>query len=88
MRGMNEGEGLAERVFSSRAEYKRAPNGALVLSNVDCGGECRVMIGSGEVARAESRLGSLCVTAKKQEIIKVTEQLIESINNGDFEAYS
>ncbi|XP_035385583.1 calcium/calmodulin-dependent protein kinase type II delta 2 chain isoform X4 [Electrophorus electricus] len=25
---------------------------------------------------------------RKQEIIKVTEQLIESINNGDFEAYS
>uniref|UniRef100_A0A4W4EYA7 calcium/calmodulin-dependent protein kinase n=1 Tax=Electrophorus electricus TaxID=8005 RepID=A0A4W4EYA7_ELEEL len=26
--------------------------------------------------------------SRKQEIIKVTEQLIESINNGDFEAYS
>ncbi|XP_065110518.1 calcium/calmodulin-dependent protein kinase type II delta 2 chain isoform X2 [Paramisgurnus dabryanus] len=26
--------------------------------------------------------------ARKQEIIKVTEQLIESINNGDFEAYA
>ncbi|KAL7841007.1 hypothetical protein SRHO_G00246980 [Serrasalmus rhombeus] len=26
--------------------------------------------------------------ARKQEIIKVTEQLIESINSGDFEAYS
>uniref|UniRef100_A0A8C2E6A2 calcium/calmodulin-dependent protein kinase n=1 Tax=Cyprinus carpio TaxID=7962 RepID=A0A8C2E6A2_CYPCA len=31
---------------------------------------------------------SLCVSARKQEIIKVTEQLIESINNGDFEAYA
>uniref|UniRef100_A0A3Q2G372 calcium/calmodulin-dependent protein kinase n=1 Tax=Cyprinodon variegatus TaxID=28743 RepID=A0A3Q2G372_CYPVA len=28
------------------------------------------------------------VAARKQEIIKVTEQLIESINNGDFEAYA
>nr|XP_020450510.1 calcium/calmodulin-dependent protein kinase type II delta 1 chain [Monopterus albus] len=28
------------------------------------------------------------VRARKQEIIKVTEQLIESINNGDFEAYT
>uniref|UniRef100_A0A8C7KBT9 calcium/calmodulin-dependent protein kinase n=1 Tax=Oncorhynchus kisutch TaxID=8019 RepID=A0A8C7KBT9_ONCKI len=28
------------------------------------------------------------VDGKKQEIIKVTEQLIESINNGDFEAYA
>uniref|UniRef100_A0A673BYE8 calcium/calmodulin-dependent protein kinase n=1 Tax=Sphaeramia orbicularis TaxID=375764 RepID=A0A673BYE8_9TELE len=29
-----------------------------------------------------------CFLARKQEIIKVTEQLIESINNGDFEAYA
>uniref|UniRef100_A0A671QM86 calcium/calmodulin-dependent protein kinase n=2 Tax=Sinocyclocheilus TaxID=75365 RepID=A0A671QM86_9TELE len=28
------------------------------------------------------------IKARKQEIIKVTEQLIESINNGDFEAYA
>ncbi|XP_073794632.1 calcium/calmodulin-dependent protein kinase type II delta 2 chain isoform X9 [Danio rerio] len=28
------------------------------------------------------------VQTRKQEIIKVTEQLIESINNGDFEAYA
>uniref|UniRef100_A0A4W6FVB5 calcium/calmodulin-dependent protein kinase n=1 Tax=Lates calcarifer TaxID=8187 RepID=A0A4W6FVB5_LATCA len=28
------------------------------------------------------------IMARKQEIIKVTEQLIESINNGDFEAYA
>lgn len=28
------------------------------------------------------------VAARKQEIIKVTEQLIESINSGDFEAYT
>lgn len=27
-------------------------------------------------------------TARKQEIIKITEQLIEAINNGDFEAYA
>uniref|UniRef100_A0A8D3D039 calcium/calmodulin-dependent protein kinase n=1 Tax=Scophthalmus maximus TaxID=52904 RepID=A0A8D3D039_SCOMX len=27
-------------------------------------------------------------TSRKQEIIKVTEQLIESINNGDFDAYA
>uniref|UniRef100_A0AAZ3PIW9 calcium/calmodulin-dependent protein kinase n=1 Tax=Oncorhynchus tshawytscha TaxID=74940 RepID=A0AAZ3PIW9_ONCTS len=36
-------------------------------------------------------LWSCCVCvfpARKQEIIKVTEQLIESINNGDFEAYA
>uniref|UniRef100_A0A667YL88 calcium/calmodulin-dependent protein kinase n=1 Tax=Myripristis murdjan TaxID=586833 RepID=A0A667YL88_9TELE len=28
------------------------------------------------------------IPSRKQEIIKVTEQLIESINNGDFEAYA
>uniref|UniRef100_A0A4W4HKJ6 calcium/calmodulin-dependent protein kinase n=1 Tax=Electrophorus electricus TaxID=8005 RepID=A0A4W4HKJ6_ELEEL len=28
------------------------------------------------------------LTARKQEIIKITEQLIEAINNGDFEAYA
>ncbi len=27
-------------------------------------------------------------TARKQEIIKITEQLIEALNNGDFEAYA
>uniref|UniRef100_A0A8C8LU94 calcium/calmodulin-dependent protein kinase n=1 Tax=Oncorhynchus tshawytscha TaxID=74940 RepID=A0A8C8LU94_ONCTS len=28
------------------------------------------------------------ISARKQEIIKITEQLIEAINNGDFEAYT
>uniref|UniRef100_A0AAY4CSF1 calcium/calmodulin-dependent protein kinase n=1 Tax=Denticeps clupeoides TaxID=299321 RepID=A0AAY4CSF1_9TELE len=31
---------------------------------------------------------SLPVQSRKQEIIKITEQLIEAINNGDFEAYA
>uniref|UniRef100_A0A8C4XA25 calcium/calmodulin-dependent protein kinase n=1 Tax=Erpetoichthys calabaricus TaxID=27687 RepID=A0A8C4XA25_ERPCA len=30
----------------------------------------------------------LCVTGRKQDIIKITEQLIEAVNNGDFEAYT
>uniref|UniRef100_A0A8C1XKU6 calcium/calmodulin-dependent protein kinase n=1 Tax=Cyprinus carpio TaxID=7962 RepID=A0A8C1XKU6_CYPCA len=33
-------------------------------------------------------LPSVLLLTRKQEIIKVTEQLIESINNGDFEAYA
>lgn len=35
-------------------------------------------------------LFSLCFfsAARKQEIIKITEQLIEAVNNGDFEAYA
>jgi Calcium/calmodulin dependent protein kinase II association domain len=28
------------------------------------------------------------MTARRQEIIKMTEQLIEAINNGDFDAYT
>uniref|UniRef100_A0A6I8QT10 calcium/calmodulin-dependent protein kinase n=1 Tax=Xenopus tropicalis TaxID=8364 RepID=A0A6I8QT10_XENTR len=35
-----------------------------------------------------SRNSSSSVQSRKQEIIKVTEQLIEAINNGDFEAYT
>uniref|UniRef100_A0A6Q2XE28 calcium/calmodulin-dependent protein kinase n=1 Tax=Esox lucius TaxID=8010 RepID=A0A6Q2XE28_ESOLU len=30
----------------------------------------------------------MCFTVRKQEIIKVTEQLIEAISNGDFESYT
>lgn len=29
-----------------------------------------------------------CLPVRKQEIIKVTEQLIEAISNGDFESYT
>lgn len=28
------------------------------------------------------------IIARRQEIIKMTEQLIEAINNGDFDAYT
>ena len=31
---------------------------------------------------------SLPSAARKQEIIKITEQLIEAVNNGDFDAYA
>ncbi|XP_045142255.1 calcium/calmodulin-dependent protein kinase type II subunit beta isoform X2 [Echinops telfairi] len=33
-------------------------------------------------------LGPLSTPSRKQEIIKITEQLIEAVNNGDFEAYA
>lgn len=29
-----------------------------------------------------------CLSVRKQDIIKVTEQLIEAISNGDFESYT
>uniref|UniRef100_A0A4W6EXG9 calcium/calmodulin-dependent protein kinase n=1 Tax=Lates calcarifer TaxID=8187 RepID=A0A4W6EXG9_LATCA len=47
---------------------------------------------SGECFLCSIVLTSLCVcfisAARKQEIIKITEQLIEAVNNGDFEAYA
>lgn len=33
-------------------------------------------------------LVSVFTAVRKQEIIKITEQLIEAINNGDFDAYT
>lgn len=33
-------------------------------------------------------LFNFLLTARRQEIIKMTEQLIEAINTGDFEAYT
>lgn len=46
-------------------------------------------LGPGEERRDGGR-GSLGLSpaARKQEIIKVTEQLIEAVNSGDFEAYA
>ncbi|XP_027951217.1 calcium/calmodulin-dependent protein kinase type II subunit beta [Eumetopias jubatus] len=32
--------------------------------------------------------GPLPILSRKQEVIKITEQLIEAVNNGDFEAYA
>lgn len=36
----------------------------------------------------QSRVLNFGFSARKQEIIKMTEQLIEAINNGDFDAYT
>lgn len=37
---------------------------------------------------SQPHLNSPFVQPRKQEIIKITEQLIEAVNNGDFEAYA
>ncbi|XP_063066013.1 calcium/calmodulin-dependent protein kinase type II subunit beta isoform X2 [Engraulis encrasicolus] len=37
---------------------------------------------------SSSASSSMTVQSRKQEIIKLTEQLIEAVNNGDFEAYA
>lgn len=54
------------------------------------------VLGAWTLVLGPSRLSLLllymCVpsylTVRKQEIIKVTEQLIEAISNGDFESYT
>lgn len=38
--------------------------------------------------RCHCFLSAPCLAVRKQEIIKVTEQLIEAISNGDFESYT
>uniref|UniRef100_A0A667WNQ9 calcium/calmodulin-dependent protein kinase n=1 Tax=Myripristis murdjan TaxID=586833 RepID=A0A667WNQ9_9TELE len=42
----------------------------------------------GNIPSAALVCSSESVYARKQEIIKITEQLIEAVNNGDFEAYA
>uniref|UniRef100_A0A672IKL8 calcium/calmodulin-dependent protein kinase n=1 Tax=Salarias fasciatus TaxID=181472 RepID=A0A672IKL8_SALFA len=69
--------------FNARRKLK-----VRLLANVwrslsDCVIRCQESIES-----ANTTIEDEDVKARKQEIIKVTEQLIESINNGDFEAYA
>uniref|UniRef100_A0A8C6STQ9 calcium/calmodulin-dependent protein kinase n=1 Tax=Neogobius melanostomus TaxID=47308 RepID=A0A8C6STQ9_9GOBI len=62
------------------------------IEDEDVRGEDRSFTNSEPLHRIlKCHLMSLIVclfSARKQEIIKVTEQLIEAINNGDFEAYT
>lgn len=52
------------------------------------------VLGTQKLVLGPSRLSLLLfvcplyLTVRKQEIIKVTEQLIEAISNGDFESYT
>uniref|UniRef100_A0A4W5KE96 calcium/calmodulin-dependent protein kinase n=1 Tax=Hucho hucho TaxID=62062 RepID=A0A4W5KE96_9TELE len=57
-------------------------SGCLTLIIYGCGTVC------GNFGKCPSVSVSCSPSARKQEIIKVTEQLIEAINNGDFEAYT
>ncbi|XP_051529617.1 calcium/calmodulin-dependent protein kinase type II delta 1 chain isoform X4 [Myxocyprinus asiaticus] len=75
---------LATRNFSSKNPYKK-PDGVkepqtTVIHNPTDGKE------SSE--SANTTIEDEDIKARKQEIIKVTELLIEAINNGDFEAYT
>uniref|UniRef100_A0A8C1V257 calcium/calmodulin-dependent protein kinase n=1 Tax=Cyprinus carpio TaxID=7962 RepID=A0A8C1V257_CYPCA len=60
------------RKFNARRKLKGAILTTMLVSR-NFSGECLI---------------SFRHTTRKQEIIKITEQLIEAINNGDFEAYT
>ncbi|XP_066594242.1 calcium/calmodulin-dependent protein kinase type II alpha chain isoform X10 [Prorops nasuta] len=64
----------------------------LVTSKYDAHGRTMTKKGDGSQVKESSESSTTIedddVKAKRQEIIKMTEQLIESINTGDFEAYT
>ncbi|XP_036147406.1 calcium/calmodulin-dependent protein kinase type II alpha chain isoform X19 [Monomorium pharaonis] len=63
---------LATRNFSSRSIITKKGDGSQVKESTD----------------SSTTLEDDDIKARRQEIIKMTEQLIESINTGDFEAYT
>uniref|UniRef100_A0A671YMV2 calcium/calmodulin-dependent protein kinase n=1 Tax=Sparus aurata TaxID=8175 RepID=A0A671YMV2_SPAAU len=65
----------------------RLMGGSVTASRKRCGDICTVSAPSPFV---QSQRSDVCFSsaARKQEIIKITEQLIEAVNNGDFEAYA
>ncbi|XP_072261862.1 calcium/calmodulin-dependent protein kinase type II subunit delta isoform X3 [Pyxicephalus adspersus] len=88
---------LATRNFSARSLLKK-PDGVkestessnTTIEDEDVKAKCTENTNSkshsNESDPSQGNLSS--VQSRKQEIIKVTEQLIEAINNGDFEAYT
>uniref|UniRef100_A0A8C7YIK3 calcium/calmodulin-dependent protein kinase n=1 Tax=Oryzias sinensis TaxID=183150 RepID=A0A8C7YIK3_9TELE len=85
------------RKFNARRKLKGAILTTMLVSRNFSGGctlqeLCEGIGGVEKVVRLVTCL-PLCLcfvvsAARKQEIIKITEQLIEAINNGDFEAYT
>ncbi|XP_075056462.1 calcium/calmodulin-dependent protein kinase type II subunit delta isoform X13 [Mixophyes fleayi] len=72
---------LATRNFSARSLLKK-PDGVKKRKSSSC---VQIMEST---ESSNTTIEDEDVKARKQEIIKVTEQLIEAINNGDFEAYT
>uniref|UniRef100_A0A3B4B9Q5 calcium/calmodulin-dependent protein kinase n=1 Tax=Periophthalmus magnuspinnatus TaxID=409849 RepID=A0A3B4B9Q5_9GOBI len=70
--------------FNARRKLKVTICAIRLLHKMVC--TTKVWLGSSE--SANTTIEDEDVRARKQEIIKVTEQLIEAINNGDFEAYT
>nr|XP_019956040.1 PREDICTED: calcium/calmodulin-dependent protein kinase type II delta 1 chain-like isoform X9 [Paralichthys olivaceus] len=70
----------AKSLLNKKTDGVKEPQTTVIHNPVDGNKE--------SVESANTTIEDEDVKARKQEIIKVTEQLIESINNGDFEAYA
>uniref|UniRef100_A0A3Q0QSC8 Calcium/calmodulin-dependent protein kinase (CaM kinase) II gamma 1 n=1 Tax=Amphilophus citrinellus TaxID=61819 RepID=A0A3Q0QSC8_AMPCI len=82
------------RKFNARRKLKGAILTTMLVSRNFSGG-CALLNCCLTFQLASHQLPSVCLflslvlsVARKQEIIKITEQLIEAINNGDFDAYT
>ncbi|XP_043369684.1 calcium/calmodulin-dependent protein kinase type II subunit delta isoform X31 [Dermochelys coriacea] len=81
---------LATRNFSAKSLLKK-PDGVKINNKTNVVTSPKENIPTPALESTESSNTTIedeDVKARKQEIIKVTEQLIEAINNGDFEAYT
>ncbi|XP_036406734.1 calcium/calmodulin-dependent protein kinase type II delta 1 chain isoform X10 [Megalops cyprinoides] len=84
---------LATRNFSARSLLNKKTDGVkepqtTVIHNPTDGNKESSESANTTIEDEDVKACALNIKARKQEIIKVTEQLIEAINNGDFEAYT
>ncbi|XP_072154320.1 calcium/calmodulin-dependent protein kinase type II alpha chain isoform X10 [Bemisia tabaci] len=81
---------LATRNFSSRSIITKKGDGSQVKESTDSSTtlEDDDLKEETEISYQRLRADSSDMDARKQEIIKMTEQLIEAINTGDYEAYT
>uniref|UniRef100_A0A672F9Q9 calcium/calmodulin-dependent protein kinase n=1 Tax=Salarias fasciatus TaxID=181472 RepID=A0A672F9Q9_SALFA len=74
--------------FNARRKLKGAILTTMLATRNFSGRTAPVVLMTESSESANTTIEDEDVRARKQEIIKVTEQLIEAINNGDFEAYT
>ncbi|XP_068455751.1 calcium/calmodulin-dependent protein kinase type II delta 1 chain isoform X7 [Clinocottus analis] len=82
---------LATRNFSAKSLLNKKADGVKINNKANVVTSPKEPVSSPSLESSESANTTIedeDVRARKQEIIKVTEQLIEAINNGDFEAYT
>ncbi|XP_032438117.1 calcium/calmodulin-dependent protein kinase type II delta 1 chain isoform X9 [Xiphophorus hellerii] len=82
---------IATRNFSAKSLLNKKTDGVKINNKANVITSTKEPVPSPALESSESANTTIedeDVRARKQEIIKVTEQLIEAINNGDFEAYT